>query len=1130
MPSSEAEAAFDDGYESASSSASSSSPSSSSSSSLAPPILDESFLPRILALFFAIFHPTQGPKVVYQVPEGSVTADEVGDVKGKGKRGANLSSSPRHGNLEQEQLFDFDTLSDYLIPKAPLCGRLITCTTKGLPSSKDRVPRHFKVLSYPVLIEDSEKYERNTFIFNLAFVFDGKADVKSYEPVVRKCARALQGLEQSSSFLSSTLNQPRMYGIVEHLYQDLNSFCEVFVDLPEAPHTAYEKDQRNLALDAISPSFRGHSTGAMVTSASQSSALRATRALSTAADGAIHGSRMPASLLESRRPSAASVSSTGSRNGSRNGSPAIAPATDGAGLPFGMSPIEESSKSGPRRGSIAGLHHHTISPLSPFTSSSMTSPPPAPLTALGAPAIDPLAGSATLPGSRRSSAASTEAHRRPSIKRSKTTSTAAVNEAKASAVSASMQRAFSNGSTGSSSSEDALTRRHALGDRSSYEAIAADLSSSLASLRNVKPPANTTIADGLPSTDPVLSLLPQPPSRAPGQREPPHGLGRTVREAINLKLFPTYANPPPVKDHDVPVSLLDLGHKARSSSSNWDLTMSAVYPYINGINHVKRIAQLADADLELTRQCMEHLLYYGCILTVDVFQFWNVYAVKPAVARMADDPSIQAECGPYVTRPGHAVPAWPTLLALYTALRPGMQLERWIEERQVEALGIDVRRFVTFGVIKGFLRRVHRYPVLMGGQVVLDEMLAWLREGGSRSQSRSRERDPAEQRKPAAAPMASPLASPSVDASSKDDSLGRPAYNRRQPSDGASIRTVRQGDERGAKSCVKTPTAAAPPRTPRFPPSSRYTTATVSDVANIAFDQFGEGEDSPSQQHLASRRGGGNSSLQPGSTNDSEGYGSRSSLTLRPSIPSLQGSLSTATPSSSIRPSFTGRRSANRPPIPDSLFPSSSGSLDLPPDLPAMLDGTNSEDALCVHFGLSWPQLRRMLIRLGRAVANFQQQRERERERERLQRGGSSLQMRPRRRDSWSSRRLSGYAAGGAGGESDDWIPEAPAFANASGFGASGWASGVSGQQGGSNATGSLATSLRSSGKRAVFAGSIGKSGTSASAAGASGSMMSSGSFGPKSWNQSLDGLEIEDEEEELERTGEFGAVVIISI
>jgi hypothetical protein len=38
-------------------------------------------------------------------------------------------------------------------------------------------------------------------------------------------------------------------------------------------------------------------------------------------------------------------------------------------------------------------------------------------------------------------------------------------------------------------------------------------------------------------------------------------------------------------------------------------------------------------------------------------------------------------------------------------------VHEWMEANQVRQRGIDVRRFVTFGIIKGFLRRVHRWPV-----------------------------------------------------------------------------------------------------------------------------------------------------------------------------------------------------------------------------------------------------------------------------------------------------------------------------------------------------------------------------------------------------------------------------------
>ncbi|PWO01156.1 nitrogen permease regulator 2, partial [Tilletiopsis washingtonensis] len=386
----------------------------------------EQFLPRLVAVFWAVFHPTEGPKVVYQVPDGAVVPQAQAQPPLVPPR---LSSSP---------------LKDYLIPKEPLCGHLVTCLASAA-ALEPGTPTHpgaygaqaFKVLAYPVLMHDEDKYARNTFIFNLAFVFDAKSDVRAYEPVVRKCARTLRYLEDSKSFLSSPRSQPRMYGLIEQLYEDLNSYCETFIALPDAPHTRY--------------------------------------------------------------------------------------------------------------------------------------------------------------------------------------------------------------------------------------------------------------------------------------------LDKPVRDAINLKLFPTYANPPPVKDWDVPVALLDLKGK---NEGNWDLTMAKIFPFIDGVNHVKRIAQLADADLELTRQCMEHLLFYSCIITLDIFAFSNMYSLRPAIAIMAEDESIQRECGAYVSRAGSAVPSWPKLLQLYSALRPGITLHDWIDSHDVDELGIDVRRFVTFGVIKGFLRRVHRYPILLAAPLTEERSTA----------------------------------------------------------------------------------------------------------------------------------------------------------------------------------------------------------------------------------------------------------------------------------------------------------------------------------------------------------------------------------------------------------------------
>ena len=77
------------------------------------------------------------------------------------------------------------------------------------------------------------------------------------------------------------------------------------------------------------------------------------------------------------------------------------------------------------------------------------------------------------------------------------------------------------------------------------------------------------------------------------------------------------------------------------------------------------------------------------------------------------------ECGPYVTKPGElskvllfaslamlnalagwVIPDWPKLLHLYSRFKVGKTVRDWMEEYDVHKLGIDVRRFTSFGVIK----------------------------------------------------------------------------------------------------------------------------------------------------------------------------------------------------------------------------------------------------------------------------------------------------------------------------------------------------------------------------------------------------------------------------------------------
>ena len=281
---------------------------------------------------------------------------------------------------------------------------------------------------------------------------------------------------------------------------------------------------------------------------------------------------------------------------------------------------------------------------------------------------------------------------------------------------------------------------------------------------------------------------------------------------LNVKLFPVYPAPPPVKAWQVP--LFTVRYQA-FMDENWDLTMQRVVPYINGVNSVRIISILADTDFSLTCRAIRHLLYYGCLLLLDIFSFSAIYAPTAQFSStIASDEDMQRECARYVntrfapqlanpptTAPGQVpapwtgshsdVPArpdspdaagpggdiaaatagvfgggpspfdpdelWPpvdsddipndttnnnnnnnnnstddttttitttnttstekphqvvdgvTIVELYASLKQGQSVKQWYAQHSRHLANVDIRRFITFGIIKGFLYRVHKY-------------------------------------------------------------------------------------------------------------------------------------------------------------------------------------------------------------------------------------------------------------------------------------------------------------------------------------------------------------------------------------------------------------------------------------
>ncbi|ODV87835.1 hypothetical protein CANARDRAFT_26037 [[Candida] arabinofermentans NRRL YB-2248] len=280
--------------------------------------------------------------------------------------------------------------------------------------------------------------------------------------------------------------------------------------------------------------------------------------------------------------------------------------------------------------------------------------------------------------------------------------------------------------------------------------------------------------------------------------------------SVDIKLFPIFPPPPEFSSSDVPIATVKLESMV---DPLWDPTMLKILPFINGINSIKKISQLADADYDLTNQCIQHLLHYKSITILDIFQFSNSYAPTSQIGNFLRNPYMASECQAYVvsatgtfntlplrpsrvsmsnseadgisinssslkldrlspintTNPNNnnnnnnthhhqqsfgvspqhmgSSPSFPhnrlqrmsqtavngvngigggnvdnssntriklpskaTLFYLYRSLNQNMTLKQWYLENHKLLEHLDIRRFVSFGVLRGLIYRVRSYP------------------------------------------------------------------------------------------------------------------------------------------------------------------------------------------------------------------------------------------------------------------------------------------------------------------------------------------------------------------------------------------------------------------------------------
>lgn len=196
---------------------------------------------------------------------------------------------------------------------------------------------------------------------------------------------------------------------------------------------------------------------------------------------------------------------------------------------------------------------------------------------------------------------------------------------------------------------------------------------------------------------------------------------------LNLRLASPRPMPPKVQAWDVPLLIRSM---PTPEQWTWDLALQKIHAHIDGVKHVRRIADVADVELRLVKRTVRELLYHDRAMLLDIFHFQAIYAQTSDFAWFVGDEEMQDECRQYVAiDPGKNIvggggavqasdaksdistPTRAQLIMLYSSLTPGQPLQDFILAHQAQLSNIDVRRFVTFGIIKAFLHRIHKYAL-----------------------------------------------------------------------------------------------------------------------------------------------------------------------------------------------------------------------------------------------------------------------------------------------------------------------------------------------------------------------------------------------------------------------------------
>lgn len=186
----------------------------------------------------------------------------------------------------------------------------------------------------------------------------------------------------------------------------------------------------------------------------------------------------------------------------------------------------------------------------------------------------------------------------------------------------------------------------------------------------------------------------------------------TSSTTINLKIVKVHPDPEEVLDEQVPLLLVT---RNLLRPNRWDLTTQQIIPYIDGYRHISRIATEADVEVSLVKACIQNMIYYGIVKLIPIFQYSNSYLPTQRLVELYENEELRHDCIKYVARVSNTsdLPNFRSIFRMFCSMNYGFTIRDLCLQFNPSNLNIDEKRLIRFGLMKGLIRRIHRYPVLI---------------------------------------------------------------------------------------------------------------------------------------------------------------------------------------------------------------------------------------------------------------------------------------------------------------------------------------------------------------------------------------------------------------------------------